>query len=222
MAVPRGVNVEPDLAALRAAVLAFPGGGADRAWTRLTAATAPAIDPFRPDHRYALLVWLNAWGCRVRYPRPGEDDPFDSGVARWWRRRGATLVGADRTLANLTDEQIGYAAECYADLAALPVALGKGGRSLGPTAAAKLLYALKPASLMPWDAAIADQLHGGRDSAAYARHQRLGRGWARLILAEAGRDEAALADALGRPGRTLAKMLDEYCYLAITRGWRPA
>ena len=59
-----------------------------------------------------------------------------------------------------------------------------------------------------------------RDSAAYARHQRLGRGWARRILAEAGRDEAALADALGRPGRTLAKMLDEYCYLAITRGWR--
>jgi hypothetical protein len=166
-------------------------------------------------------VWLNAWGCRLRYPRAGEPDPFDRGLARWWRRVGSALIGSQARLTDLTDEQIGYAAECYADLAALPIALGEGARSLGPTAASKLLYALRPASLMPWDAAIAQHLHGGRDAAAYARHLRLGRRWARRILAEAGCDEAALADVLGHPDRTLAKMLDDYCYLTITRGSRP-
>ena len=218
-------TMEPDLQTLRAAVVAF-GGAGDRSWAALAEATAPALNPLRPVHRRALRIWLNAWGCRLRYPRAGEPDPFDLGLARWWRWRGAALVGSDGRLARLTDEQIGYAAECYADLAALPIALGNGARSLGPTAASKLLYALRPAALMPWDAAIAKHLHGARDSAAYARHLRLGRDWALRILAEGGgdeaKDEAALADALGQPGRTLAKMLDDYCYLEITRERRPA
>ena len=29
-----------------------------------------------PAHRDALLAWLNAWGCRIRTPRPGEPTPF--------------------------------------------------------------------------------------------------------------------------------------------------
>jgi hypothetical protein len=209
---------DPDLAALTAAVVAFPGGAADRSWSVLAGVTGARPDPHRPDHRRALRVWLNAWGCRLRYPKPGEDDPFDLSVTRWWGRWAGVLVGADGSLAALTDEQIVDAGRCYLDLAAAPVAQGRAARSLGPTAASKLLHALRPGSLMPWDVAIAGHLHGGRDASAYARHQRLGRCWARRILAEAGCDEAGLAQMIGRPGRTLAKMLDDYCYMVITRG----
>jgi hypothetical protein len=210
----------PDLDALRGAVIAFNGGAADRSWAVLARATAPGLDPLLPDHRHALRIWLNAWGCRLRYPRPGEQDPFDLGVADWWSRWGTALVAARRRLARLTDQEIRYAADCYEDLATRPVALGRSVRTLGPTAASKLLYALRPASLMPWDAAIAEYLHGSRDATAYARHQRLGREWARRILDEAGGDEAALASALGHPDRSLAKMLDDYCYVVITRASR--
>ena len=128
-------------------------------------------------------------------------------------------------LAELADEAIATAGEYYADLAAISVGGAQGtgstvgrARSLGPTAAAKLLYALRPHALMPWDAAIAQHLHGARDAAAYASHQRLGRDWARRLLAEAGLAEAELAAAFGQPGRSLAKMLDDYCYLVFTRG----
>jgi hypothetical protein len=31
-------------------------------------------------------------------------------------------------------------------------------------------------------------------------------------------DEAELGEHLGQPGRSLAKMLDDYCYLTFTRG----
>jgi hypothetical protein len=209
---------DPDLAALRAAVVAFNGGAADRSWLALARLTAPEPDPRRPEHRQALRVWLNAWGCRLRYPRPGEADLFDGNLSRWWDRHGASLVGARRSLKDLTDRQITAAGQCFEDLAAQPVAAGQAARTLGPTAASKLLHALRPAALMPWDAAIAERLHGGRDAAAYEQHQRLGRGWARRILIEAGCDEAPLATQLGRPGRTLAKMLDDYCYVVITRG----
>jgi hypothetical protein len=102
-----------------------------------------------------------------------------------------------------------------ADLA--PAGSAVRPRSLGSAAASKLLHALRPRALMPWDEAIADHLHGARDAAAYAAHQRVGRAWAAALLAGAGVGEETLAGLPGRPGRTLAKMLDDYCYLRFTR-----
>ena len=69
---------------------------------------------------------------------------------------------------------------------------------------------------MPWDAAIALALHGARDGDAFARHLRLGREWARALLAETGLTESNLVAAAGRPMTPLAKVLDEYCYVRIT------
>jgi hypothetical protein len=69
---------------------------------------------------------------------------------------------------------------------------------------------------MPWDAAIAEARHGTRDAAAFGRHQRLGRDWARAALAESGLGAAELPPALGRPAVSLAKVLDEYLYVTVT------
>jgi len=207
--------VKPDLETLRAAVFEF-GGYAqpDRSWAALAEATAPAIDLAVPAHRDAMHVWLNAWGCRIRKRREGEPDVFGQGIGDWWSRWHATLPSVDTWMADLTDEQLDGLAECFADLVAARVA---PTRSLGPTAASKMLFALRPNTVMPWDEMIAQRLHGARDGVAYANHQRLGGQWARDLLAEAGMAEPALADLLGRPGRSLAKMIDEYCYLVFTR-----
>jgi hypothetical protein len=206
----------PALADLRAAAAVFNGfANADTSWLRLAGDTKPAIDLSRADHRLMLLRWLNSWGCRIRYPRPGEPTPYDTGIAAWWRSCGSALPQA--SLAMLTDGEIDAAAAAYQALAAVPVSPGPGGRTLGPTAAAKALYALRPRAIMPWDAAIARTLHGRqRDGAAFARHLRLGREWARSVIAEAGVDEDAVPGLAGRPGVSLAKLLDEYLYVTIT------
>ncbi|GAA1349039.1 hypothetical protein [Saccharothrix algeriensis] len=209
--------MKPDLATLRAAADQFGRyTRPDRSWAALLAATAPAVDLGRAAHRAAAHRWLNAWGCRIRYPRDGEPAVFDQGLAAWWERGRAGLPEPGTRLGELTDAEIEAVAGCFADLAATPAA---ARRSLGPTAAAKLLFAVRPDSLMPWDDLIARRLHGARDRAAYAAHLRLGRGWALDLLAEAGADEPALVAALGRPGGSLAKLLDEFCYLVHTRGW---
>ncbi|MET7403486.1 hypothetical protein ABZS66_59445, partial [Dactylosporangium sp. NPDC005572] len=101
----------------------------------------------------------------------------------------------------------------YAALAAAPAG---PSRTLGPTAAAKALYALRPDTVMPWDAAIAATLHGARDGAAFTRHLTLGRAWAAALVAETGVEDAALPAFLGRPGVSLAKLLDEYTYVFVT------
>ncbi|GGL14323.1 hypothetical protein [Planomonospora parontospora] len=207
----------PDLAALREAVAEFARfAGPERSWQHLLRETAPALDLSVPAHPRALLAWLNSWGCRLRNPRPGEPDVFGASVAAWWSRWAAHLPGPDACLARLTDAEIDRLGLCYADLAAAPATAGARPRSLGSTAASKALHALRPRAVMPWDAAIAERLHGARTPASYAAHLRLGREWALGVLAESGLGEEALAAELGRPGRPLTKMLDDYCYLTFS------
>lgn len=205
----------PTLADLRAAAETFTSLGAvDRATRELQAATGNTVDLGLAAHREALLRWLNAWGCRIRAPRPGEPTPFQDNVAAWWEEWGGVLP--NRPLHRLRDGDMSRVGEAHASLASLPATAGATTRTLSSTAAAKTLFALRPRTVMPWDAAIALALHGARDGVAFARHQRLGREWALALLAETGLTEAQFAAAAGRPGATLAKLLDEYCYVRIT------
>jgi hypothetical protein len=211
---------------VRAAVVLFDElFGADTAAAALADATGRRIDLGRvdlgrADHRQALHRWLNSWGCRIRYPRPGEADPFDDGVAAWWRRRGAALRRVREPLAELSDAHLDAIAAAYGDLSAVPIALTTRGvgRTMGPTASAKALYALLPHTVMPWDQTIATRLHGGRDTDAFARHLRLGRSWAARLLDATGWDERRLTAELGQPGASLARLLDEFCYVRYTLG----
>ncbi|MER7213319.1 MmcQ/YjbR family DNA-binding protein [Streptosporangium sp. NPDC000239] len=205
----------PTLDGLRAAARVFNGfSNVDAGWLRFLETTGPAADLSRAGHRAALLRWLNSWGCRIRYPREGEPDLLDSGLAEWWRNRAADLPSV--SLAVLSDGEIDVLSLAYAELAALPVATGRAARSLGPTAAAKALYGLRPRAVMPWDAAIAVRLHGSRDGAAFGAHLQMGRAWARAVLQAAGTDEDTLPLLAGRPSVSLAKVLDEYLYVTIT------
>ncbi|MBD0743143.1 MmcQ/YjbR family DNA-binding protein [Streptomyces sp. CBMA152] len=205
----------PSLADLRAAADVFNGfADIDRSWHSLRDGTGPALDLARADHRDALLRWLNSWGCRIRYPREGEPALFDTGLAGWWATWQDALPSG--TLASLSDSSVAAFGRACGELAAIPVAAGRAARSLGPTAAAKTLYALRPEAIMAWDAAIAERLHGARDAAAFTRHLTLGRNWARDVLSETDVAEDALPGLVGRPGIPLSKILDEYLYVRFS------
>ncbi|MFD5662521.1 MmcQ/YjbR family DNA-binding protein [Streptomyces hirsutus] len=202
------------LAQLRASAEVFAAyPGVDRTWLELRALTAPGLDPADPAHRTALHRWLNSWGCRLPYPREGEPYVLGEALAAW----AVVHPLPDTPLADLTDLGIDALATAYDALARLPAKSPPRPRTLGPTAAAKALYALRPHTVMPWDAAIAVELYGARDGAAFARHLRTGRAWARLVLAESGLSADTLAAGLGRPAVTLPKVLDEHLYVTITR-----
>jgi hypothetical protein len=212
------VTPPPSIARLQHAVDEFGAYlGPEKSWLAFTTATAPAVDFTRAAHRKAAHAWLNAWTCRIRYPRPGEPDVFGVGLSAWWRQWRTSLPPLDVSVSELTDEQVEAAGASFAALAVSPAAQTKTMRAFGPTAASKLLYALRPKALLPWDEMIATTLHGARDSEAYVAHLRLARAWAQTLLTESGLDEDALCVRLGRPGRTLAKLLDEYCYIVYTR-----
>ncbi len=210
----------PNLADLKHAASVFNGfANVDTSWLRLLETVKPGLDLSRADHRALLLRWLNSWGCRIRYPRDGEPAPFDTGAAAWWVQWRDRLPSV--SLSRLSDDDIDAIGAAYAALAALDVSAGpRAKRTLGPTAAAKAMYALRPDAIMPWDAAIAERLYGARDGVAFAEHQRRGRRWASLIAAEAATAEDELPALVGRPTISLAKLLDEYLYVTVTMSGR--
>jgi hypothetical protein len=211
----------PTLEDLRATTAVFASlGDVDRATRELRGVTGRRLDLAVPHHLDALLEWLNAWGCRIRLPRPGEPTPFQDSIGAWWEEWGAALP--TRPLDRLTDRHVRHLGDAHASLAQVPATIGPTPRTLGSTAAAKALFALRPRTVMPWDAAIARALHGARDGDAFVRHQALGRDWSRALLGATGLTETRLTAAAGRPGSTLARLLDEYCYVRITYAQRRA
>ena len=213
------VTSVPSLEEVRSTLLSVPHAtGADPSYAALLAVTGPRIDPAIAAHRQALHRWLNAWGCRIRYPKPGEPDRFDTAMTIWWDRRGIALGKVRAPLARLSHADIQILSDAYEDLSRSAVAADTRGhdRTMGPTAAAKCLYALRPRSVMPWDLLIAQRLHGGRDRAAFAQHLTFGRRWANQLLQDSGLGEEQLVAELHRPGASLARVLDEYCYLRYT------
>lgn len=191
---------------------------ADGSLERLMVATGGAPNPCKPEHVVALRILLNAWVCRIPYPRDGVD-LLASSLDGWWRTHRRRLP--DAPLGDVDDQGIDKLARAYSDLAHLPAGVNRDGRirSLAPTASSKLLWVLRPQTACPWDVAIAKAGGQGTELAGYANHLRKARLRSRQITVEAtARGIDDVAASVGRPGSSLVKVYDEWCYLTFTRG----
>jgi hypothetical protein len=178
------------------------------------------VDLRQAGHVAGLRRWLNAWGCRIAYPDEFAD-PFAETIADWWPRWQGRFPTDGVELADLSDADLSAFAGAFAELAAGPAAVNRRGtvRRFGPTAASKAIWVLRPAAVAPWDYRIAATTTGGRrDAGGYEEHQRVLRRWARSL--RAGHPGVDIPEAVGRPDSTVARVLDEWCYLSFTRGRR--
>jgi hypothetical protein len=206
----------PSLDALREALARSPQAAADTSVEQLLSATRGSPNPSKPEHVAALRIWLNAWNCRIPYPR--DEDPLVASLDAWWRTCRRRLV--DVPLIDLDDRGLDAFADAYADLVNLPAGVNNAGRvrSLAPTASSKLLWVLRPRTACPWDAAIAKAGGCGSERAGYANHLRKAREWARAVTAEAmARGIDNIPAHIGRPRSSLVRVYDEWCYLTFTR-----
>jgi hypothetical protein len=107
---------------------------------------------FHPDladlgHARRLRKWLNQWGCRIGYPATG-NDVFADSLAMWWNTAKDALPSEDKRFAVLADADLQAFSGAYGSLQISPAAISRGDRSrrVGPTAAAKLLYLVRPSA----------------------------------------------------------------------------
>ena len=174
-----------------------------------------------------MLVWLNSWGIRHLSRR---DHPMASkGLLEWGRRYLDRLPHDDLGLAELPDAALVEASEAYGDLERrrASMRLTKSGPiavTFGPTAAAKVLHALRPKAFPPWDDPIRERLGYDRSPESYRKFLGSVQEHVRRLEEEAahlGISATDLPKLMKRPGSSIPKLVDEFYWVTITKECAP-
>jgi hypothetical protein len=196
--------------------------GVDASSQRLASATGEQVDLGVGAHRVAAIIWLRAWGCR--HLRRADTAKTDEALRVWWQEWAGRLPGVPETLTGLGGALIESAGEAFAALRAAPAASRSVQGinldvSFGDTAAAKLMFAIRPRAFPPWDAQIRAAFGwraGGGD--AYADMLRLSAAALDGLAQRLAVPVSDLPEILGRPGSSPPKLVDEYLLIRITKG----
>lgn len=178
------------------------------------------------SHRLAMVTWLNKWGCR--HLSIEQHGVASNSIQTWHMENTRKLECVVAPIWRLSDGEIKEAAKAYGSLKKRPGASStRNGNeieaSIGPTAASKVLFALKPASLPPWDEAM--RKHFGCDGSpeSYQRFLEAVKDMALNVSAQCDRNGfpiSRLPGELGRPNATVVSLLNEYLWVTISAGAR--
>jgi hypothetical protein len=185
------------------------------------------VDTTNPEHCKATLSWLNTWGCR--HIAKSCHDMASQAILEWGGDWVPQLPGDGARLDQLTNDQVTLIGKAYDALARKKAAirLKMGGASdvrFGPTAAAKIVFVVRPNACLPWDAPIRKELQCETSGQGYVAFLVNTRETLNHILQEAARHGIAaeqLPAVLGRPSSSLPKLIDEYLWITITRKFLP-
>lgn len=185
--------------------------------------TGGSIDLRNSRHCCRLMKWLNDWGCR-HLPEDQHDVAAKS-ILNWYRVEGASLLAREKPLWDLGDGELKVAARAYGSLKDKTGAWRVHGRSqqevhIGPTAASKILYAIRPKALMPWDNAMRTSFECDGSFESYFKYLREIRDFTSHIgnlCRDKGFQVDDLPNKLGRPDSTVLALVNEYIWVTETR-----
>ncbi len=185
--------------------------------------TGYSIDLSNHAHRTFLLKWLNDWGCRHLSKDQHED--ASSSILNWYQVNGASLFPNNRPLWDLGDHELEVAANVYGSLKDSTGAWrDHGGRKLevhiGATAASKILFAIRPKALMPWDEAMRTSFKCDGSPTSYSRYLKKIRNLTShigVLCRNKGFQIDDLPKELGRPNSTVLALVNEYIWVTETR-----
>jgi len=181
--------------------------------------TGGSLNLATKEHRRILLKWLNDWGCR--HLSKGQHQVASESILDWYETNGASLFSDMTPLWELEDHEIDIAANTYG---LLKDRIGaryyrKGNKleaHIGPTAASKIIFALRPKALMPWDDAMRKYFGYTGSRRSYFEYLVIIRDLTLHIgrLCESkGFDIDDLPEKIGRADSTVVELLNEYIWI---------
>lgn len=194
--------------------------GHDVSLRRLHRATGGRLDLRVEAHRLATIDWLRAWGGR--HLRRIDTSRIAAVLRDWWNAWGGRLPADHATLPELGEAGLIEAGQAYDALRVVRAArrsLGDGevDVAFGPSAAAKVMFALRPKAFLPWDTSIRQAFRWSEASDAYLTLLRLS---AENLDELARRLAIAVSDlpaVLGRPESSPPKLIHEYLWIRIAK-----
>lgn len=174
-------------------------------------------------HRQALITWLNQWGCR-QFSKECHDLASKE-ILQWYEICRDVLPAKDKDLYSMSSNDIEMASGAYAKLSKkIACRKSRGTKtvevSIGPTGAAKILFALRPKTFVPWDEPIRVKLAYDSSGQSYYRyHMDIKKSLVELELRckTHGISLQELPQRLNRVHSTVPKLIDEYYWVTITK-----
>jgi hypothetical protein len=196
----------------------------DSSYLQFLKKTKPNLDLNNKQHRMALLKWLNDWGCRqfsIKYHELASEE-----IRTWYQDVGNQLFSPDKTFLDLSDGDLASVRIAYTELVNRTASirtLPNGDQSkvtIGPTGTAKILFALRPNSMIPWDEPMRSEFHYDGSAGDYTEYllcvaENLGE--LNETCVRMGFKLSDLPQLLGRPKSSLTKLIDEYHWVTISR-----
>lgn len=93
----------------------------------------------------------------------------------------------------------------------------------GPTGAAKTLFALRPKSLILWDIPMRKYFNNGDSGYAYIKYIKKVNEDINDLIVQCKNNNFSieeLPEKINRPHSTVPKLIDEYHWVTITKGWK--
>ncbi len=196
----------------------------DDSYERFRKGVSNPLDLSSELERQQTLVWLNKWGCRqfaVEYHALASEQ-----IALWYATFKEVLVPPSTALLDLSQSEISEVATAFEDLSVRQASERKGTSGarikvrIGPTGAAKILFALRPSALLPWDMPIRDSLEQGGVQFSYAEYLLKAKQELQELIQDCKNHGVAyeeLPRLAGRPKETIAKLIDEFFWVTISR-----
>ncbi|BDV42758.1 hypothetical protein GURASL_16810 [Geotalea uraniireducens] len=181
------------------------------------------LDLTDADHRQALITWLNQWGCR-QFSKECHG-LASAQILQWYEdcREMLPMKGAD--LLSIAPYELESASEAYAKLTKMIACRKPRGErtvvvTVGPTGAAKILFALRPNVLVPWDEPIRAKFNYDSSEQSFYRFHMTIKEELSMLESQCKKLGVALKDLpqlLNRQHSTTPKLIDEFYWVTITR-----
>ena len=182
------------------------------------------IDLTNLEHRLILMKWLNDWGCR--HLQKDQHHVAEQSILKWYEKNRQVLLNNRKPIWDLSNQEIKEIALAYGNLKEMMGAqrIRQGKRSnvhIGATASSKILVALWPKAMMPWDDAMRKSFDCNGSSSSYSDYLKIIRDITFRIISlckNEGFQINELPGKIGRPNSTVLELINEYIWVTETRG----
>lgn len=123
--------------------------GYDKAYDDLIKNTKPSLDMSNAEHRKVLINWLRNWGCRQF--REDYTEQASENLESWYLENKNLLPPLTSNILTLIPSELQNTKIAYNKLTQKKASMSK---TVGPTGASKIMFALREEIYPPWDIAM--------------------------------------------------------------------
>lgn len=179
------------------------------------------IDLGKDDHCKQVLIFLRSWRCR-QFIKEYTEQSINS-IQEWYKIYKNDLPNEKDNILNYHFHRID---EYFNDLSERIASERKGNNvRIGPVGAAKLLFAFRPNTFIPWDNYIINKLSKNNNKISYYSFIKYHvKGELKDLTVECKKyniNIKNLPETINKKFSTLPKLIDEYLWMTITNNFQP-